>query len=63
MSNLDNLQQRYQKSLLNKKETAKELNISQTTLDRLRKSGEIKSKRVGGGVYFSLNELASFLDS
>lgn len=63
MSTFDSLQHRYQKSLLNKKETAKELNISQATLDRLRKSGEIKSKRVGGGVYFSLNELASFLDS
>jgi hypothetical protein len=63
MSTLDNLQQRYQKSLLNKKETAKELNISQATLDRLRKSGEINSKKVGGGVYFSLYELALFLDS
>jgi hypothetical protein len=63
MSILDNLQQRYQKLLLSKKETASELNISQATLDRLRKSGEIKSKKVGGGIFFTLSEIASFLDS
>ena len=63
MSTLENLQQRHPKSLLSKKETAKELNISQATLDRLRKSGAIQSKRVGGGVYFTLNMIAEFLDS
>lgn len=63
MSTLDNLQQRYQKSLLNKKETAKELNISEATLDRLRKSGNIKSKKVLGGIFFTIKEIASFLDS
>jgi len=63
MSTLDNLQSRFKKSLLNKKETARELNISQTTLDRLRNSGEIKSKKVGGGIFFTINELATFLDS
>jgi len=62
MSAIDNLQQRYQKLLLSKKETASELNISQATLDRLRKSGEIKSKKVGGGIFFTLSEIASFLD-
>jgi len=63
MSTLDNLQQRYKKSLLTKKETAQELNISQATLDRLRKSGGIQSKRVGGGIYFTLKEIASFIDA
>jgi len=63
MSTFDNLQQKYQKSLLSKKETARELNISQSTLDRLRKNGEIKSKKVGGGIYFSLNELVQFLEA
>lgn len=63
MSTLDNLQQRYKKSLLTKKETAKELNISQATLDRLRKQFIIKSKKVGGGIYFTLKEIAAFLDS
>lgn len=63
MSILDNLQQRYNKSLLSKKEAARELNISPATLDRLRKNGEIRSKRVGGGIYFSLQEISAFLDA
>ena len=63
MSTLDNLQQRYKKSLLSKKETAKELNISQATLDRLRKSNVISSKQVGGGIYFTLKEISIFLDN
>jgi hypothetical protein len=45
LSILDNLQKKYGKSLLNKKEVSAELNISQATLDRLRKTGEIKSKK------------------
>jgi len=60
---LDNLQQRYKKSLLSKSETAQELNISQATLDRLRKQGILKSKKVGGGIFFTLNEVASFIES
>jgi len=63
MSTLDNLQQRYSKSLLTKKETAKELSISQATLDRLRKSNVISSKKVGGGIYFTLKEISIFLDN
>ena len=63
MSTIDNLQNKFNKSLLTKKETARELNISQATLDRLRKTGVIKSKKVGGGVFFTINELALFLDS
>jgi len=63
MSILDNLQHRFKKSLLSKKETAKELNISQATLDRLRKSGDIKSKKVGGGIFFTITEIASFVES
>lgn len=47
--------------LLTKKETANELNISQATIDRLRKSGAISSKKIGGGIYFTLNEIANFV--
>ena len=61
MSSLENLQQRYKKSLLSKKETAEELSISTATLDRLRKKGLIRSKRVGGGIYFTLKEIAIFI--
>ena len=63
MTTLENLQQRYKKSLLNKKEAAKELNMSQATLDRLRKANAINSKKVLGGIYFSLEEIAPFVDS
>jgi hypothetical protein len=63
MSILENLQHRFKKSLLTKKETARELNISQATLDRLRKSGDIKSKKVGGGIFFTIHEIASFVES
>ena len=63
MSIIDNLQQNFNKSLLTKKETAKELNISQATLDRLRKANVISSKKVGGGIYFTLKEIAFFLDT
>ena len=63
MSILDNLQKKYGKSLLNKKEVSEELNISQATLDRLRKTGEIKSKKVGGGVFFTIKEISLFLES
>lgn len=61
MSSLENLQQRYKKSLLSKKEAAEELSISTATLDRLRKKGLIRSKRVGGGIYFTLKEIAIFI--
>lgn len=61
MTLLEHLHQKYKKLLLSKKEAAEELNISQATLDRLRKTGEIKSKRILGGVYFTLNEICSFV--
>ena len=60
-TNVEKLYQKYKKSLLKKKEAAEELNISMATLDRLRKQGLIRSKRIGGGIYFTLNELATFI--
>ena len=51
------IQQRYKKLLLNKKEASKELGISISTLDRLRKSGYLREKRIGGGVFFNLMKL------
>lgn len=63
MSTLEHLRQKYKKLLLSKKETAEEISVSTATLDRLRKSGAIKSKKVGGGVFFTINEIALFLDA
>ena len=61
LTTVNHLYQKYKKSLLSKKEAAEELNISIATLDRLRKQGLIRSKKVGGGIYFTLNELATFI--
>lgn len=58
---IEMLRTNYKRSLLSKKETANELNISQATVDRLRKPGAISSRKVGGGIYFTLDEIASFV--
>ena len=58
---IEMLRTNYKRALLNKRETAHELNISQATVDRLRKSGAISSRKVGGGIYFTLDEIASFV--
>lgn len=55
------IQNRYKKLLLNKKEASQELGISISTLDRLRKSGYLREKRVGGGVFFTLDEIVNFI--
>ena len=55
------IQQRYKKLLLNKKEASKELGISISTLDRLRKSGYLREKRIGSGVFFTLDEIVDFI--
>ena len=47
--------------LLSKKETAKELNISEATIDQLRKNGELSSKKILGQIMFSIDEIARFL--
>jgi len=62
MSTVENLQRKFNKSLLSKKEVAIELSISQATLDRIRKAGLIRSKKVSGGVFFTLNEVAAYID-
>ncbi|MCT7471012.1 helix-turn-helix domain-containing protein [Aliarcobacter cryaerophilus] len=55
------IQQRHKKLLLNKKETSQELGISISTLDRLRKSGYLREKRIGGGIFFTLDEIVNFI--
>ena len=55
------IQNRYKKLLLNKKEASQELGISISTLDRLRKSGYLREKRIGGGVFFTLDEIVDFI--
>ena len=55
------IQNRYKKLLLNKKEASQELGISISSLDRLRKSGYLREKRIGGGVFFTLDEIVDFI--
>ena len=55
------LRDNYNKILLTKKETALELNVSESTIDRLRQKGQLSSKKILGQVMFSLDEVARFL--
>ncbi len=55
------LRDAYNKMLLTKRETAKELSISEATLDRLRIAGELNSKKVLGQIMFSVHEIARYL--
>ena len=55
------LREYYKRMLLSKAETANELNVSEATIDRLRKNGELNSKKVLGQVMFSIDEIALYL--
>jgi hypothetical protein len=56
------LRENYQKMLLTKKEIANELNVSEATIDRLRQSGQLNSKKVLGQIMFSIDEVSRFLN-
>lgn len=56
------LRDSYKKMLLSKAETANELNVSEATIDRLRNSGKLNSKKVLGQIMFSIDEVARYLD-
>ena len=60
---LQMLRAEHKKMLLNKEATAMELNMSVTTLDRIRKNGSIRSKKVSGQIMFSIGEIAKYLAS
>lgn len=56
------LRTNHNKMLLTKKETAEELNVSPMTIDRLRQTGQLKSKKVLGSIMFSVDEIARFIN-
>lgn len=58
---IKNIISRYNSAMLTKKQAAKELQISPTQIDRLRKSGELRSSMVGGSVRISANTIADFM--
>jgi len=47
--------------VLNKKETAMELHVSTASIDRMRKNGQLQSKRINGQIFFTLEEVSRFL--
>ena len=55
------LNKKYDRMVISKSEFANELNISEATIDRLRKAGAIKSKKVGGQIYFTLATVAEYI--
>jgi len=56
------LLKKYDTQLLSKEDAARELgNISQASLDRLRQTGQITSKKVLGQIRFSISEIARFI--
>ena len=57
----DLLYSKYGRVVLNKKETAEELHCSVQSIDRIRKSGELRSKMIRGQVFFTVDEVARFL--
>lgn len=58
---LEMLRMAHKKMLLNKKQTAQELGISEAGIDRLRRSGELSSRKVLGKIMFSIDEISRFL--
>ena len=55
------LYSKHGKMYLNKEDTAKELDVTPATLDRMRNDGEIKSSTIRGSIKFSLTEIAKFI--
>ena len=58
---IDYLKNKYNSLLLTKKEAAQELKRSPATIDRLRKAGKLRSKKIGGEVFFTVEEIARFI--
>ena len=58
---LEMLRDVYKKMLLSKKESANELGVSEAGIDRMRRNGDLSSKKVLGKVMFSIDELSRFL--
>lgn len=53
--------QQYMRSLITKREAAKELGCSSSTIDRMRIDGLISSKKIRGKIMFSLDEITRLI--
>lgn len=56
------LRDKYQSLLITKNEAARELRISSATIDRMRRSGDISSNRIGGKVMFKIDEVIRLIE-
>ena len=57
------LYQKYEHHALTKEQAAEEMQVSQITLDRLRKAGKLKAKKIGQQVRIPITEIAKFLEA
>ena len=58
---MEQIQKKYNGVLLTKKEAAEVLKCSCATIDRMRADGIIRSKRIRGRVFISINEISLVL--
>ena len=59
----EQLRKQYGTALLSKGQAAKELSVSRATIDRMRLSGEISSKKIGQQIRFNVKEIARVIMS
>ena len=58
---LEYLKAKYKRLLMTQLEVQAELGISNNTLIKVRKQGELKSRSVGGKVMINIGDLADFM--
>lgn len=56
------MRDKYQANLLTKQEVAMELRTSCSSIDRMRKAGLIKTKKIGGKVMVSVDEIVRIIE-
>ncbi len=59
--NRTTLRETYKSMTITKRNTAKEIGIGVTSLDKLRQQGKIKSRKILGQIMFDISEVSRFL--
>lgn len=59
---LEMLYRKFDKSVIKRHELAEVLGVSESTVDRIKAAGDIRYKKIGGGVFFALTEVAYYID-
>lgn len=58
---IQDMTKRYGSALLTKKQAAKEFQVSEMQIDRMRKTGELKFSKVGTQIRISASVIAEFM--